>query len=76
MLLTCQSYLSLLRHTDLVTQEDFSGISFPAPVTAGGDHVTASIVDIQLRDSSSPMARNNQERNWRMTRRLVALLVL
>lgn len=68
--------LFLLRHTDLVTKEDFSGVSFPAPVTAGRDHVTACIIDIQLGDSSSPMTRNDQERNWRMARRLVALLVL
>lgn len=57
-------HVSLLRHTDLVTKEDFSGISFPAPVTAGGDHITACIVDVQLRDSSGSMARNDQEGNW------------
>jgi hypothetical protein len=65
----------LLRHPDLITQQNLGGIAFPTPVTTGRDHVAACIINKQLGDSSCSMTRYDQERNCRMTRRRVDLIL-
>lgn len=51
----------LLRNANLVAEEHLRGIAFPATVTTGGDHEPASIIDIELRDRASTVARDDEE---------------
>lgn len=65
-----------LRNADLIAEQDLGGVSLPSTVATGGDHVATSVIDIQLRDGSGTVARNDQEWHGRVARRLFVLQVV
>lgn len=58
--------IARLSHIDLISQQNFGSITLPAAVSTCREHILASWVDIELRNDTGAMTRDDQERNSRV----------
>lgn len=63
-------------NTNLIAQQNLGRCPFPTPGTSSRNHISAGRIDVQVRDHSCSMSRDDKERDCRMLEGLLLLEVI